>query len=149
MSTETSAKGAFPQVQFRTVAGVRIRFADSGGTKQPTLLLTCPWPESVYAFEPMWARWPSTPACSRSTCRASAHHSAATNCCRLMAMGEFLAELIVDADLGRLYIVGPDVGTAAALFCGCGPRADQRRHRRDRRRGDSAPAGRAAEVVGA
>jgi pimeloyl-ACP methyl ester carboxylesterase len=29
---------------------------DSGGTKSPTLLLTCPWPESVYAYEPMWGR---------------------------------------------------------------------------------------------
>ena len=33
-----------------------------------------------------------------------------------MAMGEFLAEVILYADLGRPYIVGPDVGTAAALF---------------------------------
>ena len=31
-------------------------------------------------------------------------------------MGEFLAELIVEADLGRPHIVAPDVGTSAALF---------------------------------
>jgi pimeloyl-ACP methyl ester carboxylesterase len=31
-------------------------------------------------------------------------------------MGEFLARLITDADLGRPHVVGPDVGTAAALF---------------------------------
>jgi len=31
-------------------------------------------------------------------------------------MGEFLAELLVEADLGRPHIVGPDVGTSAALF---------------------------------
>jgi pimeloyl-ACP methyl ester carboxylesterase len=31
-------------------------------------------------------------------------------------MGGFLAQLIVEADLGRPHIVGPDVGTAAALF---------------------------------
>jgi pimeloyl-ACP methyl ester carboxylesterase len=32
------------------------------------------------------------------------------------AMGGFLAELILEADLGRPHIVAPDVGTSAALF---------------------------------
>jgi pimeloyl-ACP methyl ester carboxylesterase len=32
------------------------------------------------------------------------------------AMGEFLARLIAEADLGAPHIVAPDVGTAAALF---------------------------------
>ena len=31
-------------------------------------------------------------------------------------MGGFLAQLIAEADLGRPHIVGPDVGTSAALF---------------------------------
>jgi pimeloyl-ACP methyl ester carboxylesterase len=31
-------------------------------------------------------------------------------------MGEFVARLISEADLGRPHIVGPDVGTSAALF---------------------------------
>jgi pimeloyl-ACP methyl ester carboxylesterase len=31
-------------------------------------------------------------------------------------MGEFLTELIVEADLGRPHMVAPDVGTSAALF---------------------------------
>jgi pimeloyl-ACP methyl ester carboxylesterase len=32
------------------------------------------------------------------------------------AMGEFLAQLIAEADLGTPHIVAPDVGTSAALF---------------------------------
>ena len=31
-------------------------------------------------------------------------------------MGQFLAQLIAEADLGRPHIVAPDVGTSAALF---------------------------------
>jgi hypothetical protein len=31
-------------------------------------------------------------------------------------MGEFLAQLIAEADLSAPHIVAPDVGTAAALF---------------------------------
>jgi pimeloyl-ACP methyl ester carboxylesterase len=40
--------------QFRMIDGVKIRYADSGGSHASTLLLTSPWPESVYAFAPMW-----------------------------------------------------------------------------------------------
>jgi len=116
MSTETSTTTAFPSPRFRATNGLRIRYVDSGGTKSPTLLLTCPWPESVYAFEPMWGRLaeharvvaidlPGFGASERSDALLSPK-----------AMGEFLAELIVDADLGRPYIVAPDVGTSAALF---------------------------------
>ena len=43
-------------VKFRTVDGVRIRYADSGVSREPTVLLTSPWPESVYAFAAMWSR---------------------------------------------------------------------------------------------
>src|SRR5580704_16390814 len=44
-----------PQVRFRTIDGVRIRYADSGSPQKPAVVLTSPWPESVYAFAPMWA----------------------------------------------------------------------------------------------
>jgi pimeloyl-ACP methyl ester carboxylesterase len=40
--------------EFRTIDGLRIRYADSGGSREPTLLLTSPWPESVFAFTSMW-----------------------------------------------------------------------------------------------
>jgi hypothetical protein len=42
-----------PQVRFRTIDGTRIRYADSGGPHETTVVLTSPWPESVYAFTPM------------------------------------------------------------------------------------------------
>jgi len=42
------------QVRFRTVGGVQIRCADSGGLREPAVVLASPWPESVYAFAPMW-----------------------------------------------------------------------------------------------
>ena len=42
------------QVGFRTVDGVRVRCAESTGRSAPSILLTNPWPESVYAFAPIW-----------------------------------------------------------------------------------------------
>ena len=40
---------------FRVVDGVRVRCADSGGHRRPTILLTSPWPESLHAFATIWA----------------------------------------------------------------------------------------------
>ena len=102
--------------QFRTVDGVRIRYAESDGPHERTVLLTSPWPESVYAFAPMW-----------STLAEHAHlfaidlpgFGASERRADLLsprAMGEFLGRLIAEADLGRPHIVAPDVGTSAALF---------------------------------
>ena len=50
----TTAKTTSMEPQFRTIDGVKIRYADSGGANQPVVLLTSPWPESIYAFAPMW-----------------------------------------------------------------------------------------------
>ena len=38
----------------RTVDGVQVRYADSAGKVEPSILLTSPWPESLHAFAPIW-----------------------------------------------------------------------------------------------
>jgi pimeloyl-ACP methyl ester carboxylesterase len=105
-----------PQVQFLTVDGVRVRYADSGGSQGPVVMLTCPWPESLYAFAPMW---PSLAEHARLFALDLLGFGASERRDDLLsprAMGQFLAQLIVEADLGRPHLVGPDVGTSAALF---------------------------------
>ena len=42
------------QIRFRTVNGITIRYAESDGHQDSFILLTCPWPESLYAFLPIW-----------------------------------------------------------------------------------------------
>ena len=44
MSTSLTAS---IEPRFRTIDGLRIRYADTGESQGPTVLLTCPWPESV------------------------------------------------------------------------------------------------------
>ncbi len=105
-----------PEARFRSVGGVRIRYVDSSGSPKPTVLLTSPWPESLFAFAPMWASLAEhtrlfavdLPGFGASESREELMSPA--------AMGRFLAQLIVEADLGRTHIVAPDVGTSAALF---------------------------------
>jgi pimeloyl-ACP methyl ester carboxylesterase len=105
-----------PQVQFRSVDGVRIRYADSNGSREPAVLLTSPWPESVYAFAPIWASLSEQARLFAVDLPGFGASERRDDLLSPRAMGGFLARLIHEADLARPHIVAPDVGTSAALF---------------------------------
>jgi pimeloyl-ACP methyl ester carboxylesterase len=111
MSTTT-----IPEPRFRTVDGLRIRYAHSGGAHEPTLLLTSPWPESVYAFAPMWATLAEHARVFAVDLPGFGASERRDDLLSPRGMGGFLARLVAEADLGRPHIVAPDVGTSAALF---------------------------------
>ena len=102
--------------QFRTVDGVRIRYADTGGSQEPVILLTSPWPESVYAFAPIWASLADHARLFAIDLPGFGASERREDLLSPRAMGGFLAQLIVETDLGTPHIVAPDVGTSAALF---------------------------------
>jgi pimeloyl-ACP methyl ester carboxylesterase len=102
--------------QFRTLDGLRIRYADSLASYEQTLLLTSPWPESLYAFAPLWD---TLAAHARLFAIDLPGFGASERRDELLsprAMGGFLARVIAEADLGTPHLVAPDVGTSAALF---------------------------------
>jgi len=104
------------QIGFRTVDGVRIRYAESEGPAEITIVLTSPWPESIYAFVPMWAalaRRFRLFAVDLPGFGGSERHA---DLLSPETMGSFLIELIDECELGRPHLVAPDVGTSAALF---------------------------------
>jgi pimeloyl-ACP methyl ester carboxylesterase len=105
-----------PQVRFRTVDGVRVRYADSGGTHERTLLLTSPWPESLHAFTPMWSTLAEHARLFAIDLPGFGGSDRRDDLLSPKAMGRFLNQIIAEADLGTPHIVGPDVGTSAALF---------------------------------
>src|SRR4051794_2800001 len=107
---------AMSQVSFRAVDGVRIRYADSGSSQEPTVLLTSPWPESVYAFAPIWATLADHARLFAVDLPGFGASERREQLLSPRAMGEFLAELIAEVDLGSPHILAPDVGTSAALF---------------------------------
>jgi pimeloyl-ACP methyl ester carboxylesterase len=105
-----------PELHFRTLDDLRIRYADSGGAHETTVLLTCPWPESIYAFVPIW---PMLAKHARLFAIDLPGFGASERRDHLLsprAMGGFLARLIAEAGLATPHIVAPDVGTSAALF---------------------------------
>jgi pimeloyl-ACP methyl ester carboxylesterase len=105
-----------PPVSFRTVDGVRIRYADSVSSPKPTVILTSPWPESVYAFARMWAPLSGHARPFAVDLPGFGASQRRDDLLSPRAMGDFLAQLITEADLGPAHVVAPDVGCAAALF---------------------------------
>jgi pimeloyl-ACP methyl ester carboxylesterase len=110
------ATATIPHVGFRTVSGVRIRYADSGSPQKPAIVLTSPWPESLYAFAPMWATLSEHARLFAVDLPGFGASDRRVGLLSPRAMGEFLAQLISGADLGRVHMVAPDVGTSAALY---------------------------------
>src|SRR5579864_9034529 len=92
-----------PQVRFRTIDGVRIRYADSGGPREPTVVLTSPWPESLYAFAPMWASLSEHARLFAVDLPGFGASERREDLLSPKAMGMFLAQLIAEADLGRAH----------------------------------------------
>jgi pimeloyl-ACP methyl ester carboxylesterase len=102
--------------QFRTVRGVRIRYAESGGHHDTTLLLTSPWPESLYAFLPIWPLLAAHSHLLAIDLPGFGQSARSNDLFSPQAMGEFLIHLVDEWGLDPPHLVAPDVGTPAALF---------------------------------
>ena len=103
-------------VRTRTVDGVAIRYADSGEDPGPTLLMTNPWPESLFAFRRIWSRLASAARLVAIDLPGFGHSEARDDLFAPTTLSEFLNTLIAEWDLGRPHVLAPDVGTSAALF---------------------------------
>lgn len=102
--------------QQRTIDGVRIRYADSGGTQTRTLLLTSPWPESIFAFARVWPTLSEQARLFAIDLPGFGASERRDDLLSPRAMGGFLARVVETAELETPHLVAPDVGTAAALF---------------------------------
>jgi len=102
---------------FRVCDGVRVRYADTKADSDTTVLMLAPWPESLLAFRRIWSRvipLGRVVAIDMPGFGHSDQHRA--ELIAPDAMGGFLSHLIGEWGLGAPHVVGPDVGTAAALF---------------------------------
>ena len=102
---------------FRVCDGVRIRFADNrADSSAVTVLMLSPWPESLWAFRGIWDRVSAAARVVAIDLPGFGHSDGRPELIAPDAMGTFLARLIEEWGLGAPHVVGPDVGTAAALF---------------------------------
>ena len=102
---------------FRVCDGIRVRYADTKADTDTTVLMLAPWPESVWAFRRIWQRVTTLGRVVAIDMPGFGHSDQSRE--ELIApdgSGGFLARLIEEWGLGAPHIVGPDVGTPAALF---------------------------------
>jgi pimeloyl-ACP methyl ester carboxylesterase len=103
-------------VGYRTVDGLQIRYADSDGSASQHLVLTSPWPESLYAFDRMWPRLSGIARLLAIDLPGFGRSERRTDLLSPMAMSEFLIGILDEWNIPDPHLVCPDVGTPAALF---------------------------------
>jgi pimeloyl-ACP methyl ester carboxylesterase len=101
---------------FRVCDRVRVRFADSKAELGNTVLLLSPWPESLWAFRRIWGRVTAVGRVVAVDLPGFGHSDGRPDLIAPDGAGAFLARLIDEWGLGAPHVVGPDIGTAAALF---------------------------------
>jgi pimeloyl-ACP methyl ester carboxylesterase len=102
--------------EYRTVDGLRIRYAESDSSASQYLVLTSPWPESLYAFDRMWPRLSGIARLLAIDLPGFGRSERRTDLLSPMAMSEFLIRVLDEWDITDPHLVCPDVGTPAALF---------------------------------
>jgi pimeloyl-ACP methyl ester carboxylesterase len=102
------------ETQFRTIDGLCIRFAESEDRDGQALLLS-PWPESLLAFDPMWARLAEHTHLVAIDLPGFGHSQRSDALLSPRAMGEFVVRAADAFGLENPHAVGPDIGTGALL----------------------------------
>ena len=103
------------QIRFRVIDGLTVRFALGEDRREQALLLS-PWPESLFAFEPVWS-WLAEHAHLVAIDLPGFGHS--QRCDALLsprAMSDFVLRAADAFGLEHPHVIGPGTGTAAALF---------------------------------
>jgi pimeloyl-ACP methyl ester carboxylesterase len=107
-------------VHVRALDGIQVRYGESRQVGEPTILLTSPWPESIYAFTAMWSKLAEHARLYAIDLPGFGASERRDDLLSPRAMGEFLAHVVEEAELGKPHVVAPDVGTSAALFAAAG-----------------------------
>lgn len=100
---------------FRTIDGVAIRYIESAAASVEALLLS-PWPESVMCYDPIWSRLSDAAHLVAIDLPGFGRSERKDALMTPRAMGDFIARAADAFGLEHPHVVGPDVGTSAALF---------------------------------
>ncbi|MGH8217497.1 MAG: alpha/beta fold hydrolase [Steroidobacteraceae bacterium] len=98
------------------IEGLAIRYARTGASNGVPILMTAPWPESIYAFHRVAPRLRAEhplflvdlPGFGRSQSRPAVMAPE--------AMGDFVITLLARFGIAQTFAIAPDVGTLAILF---------------------------------
>src|SRR6266446_5010974 len=102
-------------VAWRTIDGLRIRYATNGRGGEKVVLFS-PWPESIFAFAPVWAGLTKDFEVLAIDLPGFGRSEARDDLFAPQKMGEFIAKAIDAFGFASVHAVGLDVGAPSLLF---------------------------------
>jgi pimeloyl-ACP methyl ester carboxylesterase len=103
------------EVAWRTIDGLNVRYA-TGGKSGEKVVLFSPWPESIFAFAPVWAGLTKQFEVLAIDLPGFGRSEARDDLFAPQKMGEFIARAIDAFGLRSVHAVGLDVGSPSLLF---------------------------------
>src|SRR5216684_981921 len=98
------------------IGGLETRLARGGRSDGIPILLTSPWPESIYAFRGILPAIKELGPLILVDLPGFGRSGGRPDVMSPEAMGDFVIKLADHLGVGRLHAVGPDVATPALLF---------------------------------
>jgi pimeloyl-ACP methyl ester carboxylesterase len=98
------------------IDGLKIRYAKGGTADGIPVLLTAPWPESIYSFHRLLPGLGKEHPYIAMDLPGYGHSDSRPDVMSPEAMGNFVIALMKHFELTQAHIVAPDVGTLAFLF---------------------------------
>lgn len=102
--------------EYATVAGTKIRIARSQAAGKPTLVMLCPFPQSIMGFAPIWDGLAAEFNILAYDLPGFGRSEGGVEFMTFEAQGRFLRQVLNAYELEHAHILGPDVGMPAALY---------------------------------
>jgi len=99
-----------------TIDGLSIRYSRTGRATGTPILMTAPWPESIYAFHRVVPKLRDKHSLLLVDLPGYGRSQSRQDIMAPEAMGAFLVILLEYFQIARAHVVAPDVGTPAVLF---------------------------------
>src|SRR5258706_4359779 len=103
-------------VAIAEIDNLAIRFIRTGVSKGIPILLTAPWPESIYSFHRLAPRLAAEHPVILVDLPGFGLSQSRPDVMAPEAMGDFFIKLLKYFGISRTHVVAPDVGTPAVLF---------------------------------
>ena len=103
-------------VAWRTIDGLKIRYATGGNSGGEKVLLLSRWPESIFAFAPLWRGLTKQFEVLAIDLPGFGHSEARDDLFAPQEMGVFIAKAIEAFAVTSVHAVGLDVGAPSLLF---------------------------------
>jgi len=101
--------------EYRTLEGIRVRYAEGGKADGPVVLLLSPLPQSILCYDPIWDTLGAHCRLVALDLPGFGRSAGGLEVMSFAAQGRFLEGFVRALDLNDIHIVGPDVGMPAAL----------------------------------